>query len=134
MNIPEELNYSTTHEWLRLDGANATVGITDYAQREWGTISGVTLPKVGDEVLAAAVVGVLHSATGDREIHAPISGTVVAINEALTGAPGVIQTEPYEGGWIFGMSIEAGEEIEPLESAAQYRERVGGCGPAAMDL
>jgi glycine cleavage system H protein len=134
MNLPEELNYSPTDEWLRLDGANATVGITDHAQRELQAIAGVTLPNVGVQVLAADAVGTLHSAAGDRAIHAPISGTIVAVNEGLLATPQKINGDPYGEGWIFRMSIEAGEEIEPLESAAQYRERLGGGGPAVIDL
>jgi len=134
MDIPDDLNYAPTHEWLRLDGANATVGITEHAARELRAIAGVTLPQVGMQVLAGEAIGTLHTTVGDREIHAPISGTIVSINEALTATPGLILADPYGAGWIFRMSIEAGEEIEPLESAAQYRDRLGAGGPRTSDL
>ena len=126
MNVPEDLQYATTHEWLRLDGENATVGISDHAQHELTDVVYVELPQVGAKVKAQQQVCVVESVKAASDIYAPISGTITAVNDALTANPSLINTDPYGDGWIFRIRIEAGEEIEILKSPAQYREMIGG--------
>ena len=126
MNIPEDLQYAQTHEWLRLDGEACTVGITDHAQAELTDVVYVELPKTGAKVAAAQQVCVIESVKAASDIYSPISGTIAAVNEALTANPALLNTDPYGEGWIFKITVEAGEEIEKLKSPAQYREQIGG--------
>ena len=130
MNVPENLQYAPTHEWLRLDGADATVGITDHAQAELTDVVYVELPKIGAQVTAGQQICVVESVKAASDIYSPISGTVTAANDALSSNPALINTDPYGDGWIFKIKIEAGEEIEELKSPGQYREQIGGSGGA----
>lgn len=131
MNVPEELHYAPTHEWLRLDGENGTVGITDHAQNELTDVVYVELPKVGAQVKALQQVCVVESVKAASDIYTPISGTITSINEALNSNPALINTDPFGEGWIFRIRVEAGEEIEILKTAAQYLEQIGGNGGAS---
>ncbi|KAB2643837.1 MAG: glycine cleavage system protein GcvH [Verrucomicrobia bacterium] len=126
MNVPDELQYAATHEWLRLDGATGTVGITDHAQAELTDVVYVELPKVGAQVNAGQQICVVESVKAASDIYSPVSGTVTAVNDALTASPALLNTDPFGEGWIFQIKIEAGEDIEHLKSAAQYREQIGG--------
>ena len=126
MNVPEDLHYAQTHEWLRLDGETAAVGISDHAQAELTDVVYVELPKAGAKVAAAQQVCVIESVKAASDIYSPISGTIVAVNDALTANPALLNTDPYGEGWIFKITVEAGEEIEKLKSPAQYREQIGG--------
>jgi glycine cleavage system H protein len=126
MNVPENLQYAATHEWIRLDGAEGTVGITDHAQAELTDVVYVELPKVGSQVTAGQQIAVVESVKAASDIYSPISGTVLAANDALSKNPALINTDPYGEGWIFKIKVEAGEEIEELKSPAQYREQIGG--------
>ncbi len=126
MNVPDELQYAATHEWLRLDGATGTVGITDHAQAELTDVVYVELPKVGAQVNAGQQSCVVESVKAASDIYSPVSGTVTAVNDALTASPALLNTDPFGEGWIFQIKIEAGEDIEHLKSAAQYREQIGG--------
>jgi glycine cleavage system H protein len=128
MNVPEDLQYAPTHEWLRLDGADGTVGITDHAQAELTDVVYVELPKVGAQVMAQQQVCVVESVKAASDIYSPVSGTVTAVNDALSSNPALINTDPFGEGWIFRIKIEAGEEIEELKSPAQYREQIGSSG------
>src|SRR5437763_17142695 len=130
MNVPEELHYAPTHEWLRLDGADGTVGITDHAQAELTDVVYVELPKAGAQVTARQQVCVVESVKAASDIYSPVSGTITAVNEALSSNPALINTDPFGEGWIFKIKIEAGEEIEELKSPAQYRELIGGSSGA----
>jgi len=126
MNVPEDLHYAETHEWLRLDGAHGTVGITDHAQHELSDVVYVELPKLNAEVKAKDHVCVVESVKAASDIYTPLSGTIIAVNEALTTNPALINSDPFGEGWIFRIKIEAGEEIEELKSPAQYRTQIGG--------
>ncbi len=128
MNVPENLQYAATHEWLRLDGAEGTVGITDHAQAELTDVVYVELPKVGAQVTAQQQVCVVESVKAASDIYSPVSGTIIAVNDALSSNPALINTDAFGEGWIFKIKIEAGEEIEELKSPAQYREQIGGSG------
>ena len=124
MNVPDDLHYAATHEWLRLDGENGTVGITDHAQHELTDVVYVELPKAGAQVKAGQQVCVVESVKAASDIYSPVSGAVVSVNEALTSNPALINTDPFGEGWIFRIRIEAGEEIEVLKSPVQYREQI----------
>jgi glycine cleavage system H protein len=128
MNVPEDLQYAPTHEWLRLDGADGIVGISDHAQAELTDVVYVELPKVGAQVTARQQVCVVESVKAASDIYSPVSGTITAINDALSSNPALINTDPYGEGWIFRIKIEAGEEIEELKSPVQYREQIGSTG------
>jgi glycine cleavage system H protein len=124
MNVPEDLQYAKTHEWLRLDGAEGTVGITDHAQAELTDVVYVELPKNGAQVTAGQQVAVVESVKAASDIYSPLSGTILAVNDVLSKNPALINTDPFGEGWIFKIKVEAGEEIEELKSPAQYREQI----------
>ncbi len=129
MNVPDDLHYAPTHEWLRLDGSSGTVGITDHAQAELTDVVYVELPKVGAEANAGQQICVVESVKAASDIYAPVSGTVVAVNDALTANPALLNTDPFGEGWIFKIKVEAGEDIEHLKTPAQYREQLGAADP-----
>jgi glycine cleavage system H protein len=126
MNVPDDLQYAESHEWLRLDGADGTVGITHHAQSELSDVVYVELPAVGRKVVAKEPVCVVESVKAASDIYAPVSGTITAVNDALASNPALINSAPFGDGWLFKISVEAGEEIEHLKSPAQYREQIGG--------
>lgn len=126
MNVPDDLHYAKSHEWIRLDGQNGTVGITDHAQQELTDVVYVELPTVGAQAKAGEQICVVESVKAASDIYSPISGAIVAVNEALTANPALINTDPYGEGWIFRIAIEAGEELEELKSPVQYRAQISG--------
>jgi glycine cleavage system H protein len=128
MNVPEHLQYTETHEWLRLDGETATVGITDHAQAELTDIVYVELPKVGAALTAAQPAAVVESVKAASDIYSPIGGAVAEVNTALETDPGLVNRDPYGEGWLFRLRIEAGEQIENLKEAAQYRALISASG------
>ncbi|HEX4084545.1 MAG TPA: glycine cleavage system protein GcvH [Chthoniobacteraceae bacterium] len=128
MNVPEHLQYTESHEWLRLDGETATVGITDHAQAELTDIVFVELPKVGASLTAGQAAAVVESVKAASDIYAPIGGAVVEANPALEGDPGLVNRDPYGEGWLFRLKVEAGEQIERLKEPAQYRELISASG------
>src|ERR1700722_4222461 len=105
MNIPDDLRYSVEHEWVRVDGAVARVGITDYAQDALGDIVFVELPAVGSAVEVGGPLGEVESTKSVSEIYAPVAGTITAVNEALPGAPERINQDPYGEGWICELEL-----------------------------
>jgi glycine cleavage system H protein len=128
MNVPEHLQYTETHEWLRLDGETATVGITDHAQAELTDIVYVELPKPGAALTAGQPAAVVESVKAASDIYSPIGGAVVEVNTALEADPGLVNRDPYGEGWLFRLRIEAGEQIENLKEAAQYRDLISASG------
>ncbi len=128
MNVPEHLQYTESHEWLRLDGETATVGITDHAQAELTDIVYVELPKVGANLTPGQPSAVVESVKAASDIYSPIGGAVVEVNSALEADPGLVNRDPYGEGWLFRLRIEAGEQIENLKEAAQYRELISASG------
>ena len=125
MNVPEDLRYSASHEWIRLEGENARVGITDHAQEELTDIVFVELPQVGAQLQAKQPAAVVESVKAASDIYAPISGTVTEVNELLQSNPALVNTDPYGDGWLFRMTMEAGEEIEVLKTAGEYKKQIG---------
>jgi glycine cleavage system H protein len=123
MNVPEDLRYASSHEWLRADG---TVGITDHAQAELTDVVYVELPQVGTEVKAGTQVCVVESVKAASDIYAPASGRIIAVNEALGSNPALLNTAPFSEGWIFRLELAQPEETNALKSAAEYRTQIGG--------
>src|SRR5216110_3596248 len=101
MNVPDDLYYTESHEWVRVEGENARVGITDHAQAELTDVVYVELPKVGAKATAKGQIAVVESVKAASDIYAPVKGTVVEANKALETDPGLINREPYGQGWIF---------------------------------
>jgi glycine cleavage system H protein len=124
MNVPDDLKYTSSHEWIRLEGANGRVGITDHAQAELTDVVYVELPKVGTKVQAKQPVAVVESVKAASDIYTPVSGTVVEVNTALESNPALVNTDPFGEGWIFVISVEAGEELEELLEPASYRDQI----------
>ena len=101
MNVPDDLRYAESHEWVRVEGDNARVGITDHAQAELTDVVFVELPKAGAKATAKSQIAVVESVKAASDIYAPVSGTVVEVNKALEGNPALINTDPFGEGWIF---------------------------------
>ena len=120
---PQELRYTAEHEWVRIAGEIAEIGITDYAQEALGDIVYVSLPKVGDSVAAGDACGEVESTKSVSDIYAPCSGVVTEINEALDASPQTINEAPYVEGWLFKVKINDPAEGEALLSADQYEEQ-----------
>jgi glycine cleavage system H protein len=125
MNIPEELRYSREHEWVRVDGTIARVGITDFAQESLGDVVFVQLPEVGAEIIAGASAAEIESTKSVSDVYVPVSGEVSAVNSALVEAPELINQDPYGAGWILEVALAAPGDIEALLDAAAYRTVVG---------
>jgi glycine cleavage system H protein len=118
--IPEDLFYSEEHEWVRLDDDVATIGITDYAQEQLGDIVYVDLPQVGETIASGAVVGELESTKSVSVIFSPLSGEVVARNEALDGGAEVINSDPYGEGWLIKVRPHDEDATDSLLSPEAY--------------
>jgi glycine cleavage system H protein len=121
---PEELRYTKEHEWVRLEGDTATVGITDHAQQELGDIVYAELPKVGARVEQGQTLGSVESVKAVSDIYSPVSGEVIEINEALAQAPEKINQDPYGEAWLAKLRISAPDEVSKLLSAAEYESHV----------
>lgn len=121
MNIPEDLRYSSDHEWARATGKIVRVGITDYAQDALGDVVFVDLPKIGLAVSAGGTLGEVESTKSVSEIYAPVSGTVSAVNDALSGSPELVNGDPYGSGWICEITTTDTADFEALLDAAAYQ-------------
>lgn len=119
-SIPDNLQYTKEHEWVAATGNIYRMGITDYAQGALGDIVYVQLPKIGESVTADKVCGEVESTKSVSEIFAPVSGKIVAINDALSNAPETINSDPYGAGWL--ADIEVSQPVSGLLSAADYRQ------------
>ncbi|MDQ3542666.1 MAG: glycine cleavage system protein GcvH [Actinomycetota bacterium] len=126
MNVPEQLRYSSDHEWLSRDGSRARVGITDYAQDALGDVVYVQLPNVGDSVAAGDTFGEVESTKSVSDIYAPVGGTVVAVNDALADAPQLLNEDPYGEGWICDIEMNDLEQFDALLEAPAYTKLVEG--------
>ena len=124
MDFPDDIRYSAEHEWVRVDGGRARVGITDYAQDALGDVVFVQLPETGTTVAANARCCEVESTKSVSDIYAPVGGTVVEVNDALNDAPERINEQPYGDGWIFVIEMSDASEIEKLMDAAAYRRLV----------
>ncbi|HOB35203.1 MAG: glycine cleavage system protein GcvH [Firmicutes bacterium] len=122
MNIPQDLKYTKEHEWIRVEGNRVTVGITDYAQDQLGDIVFVELPAVGDEVESGDGFAVLESVKAAADVYAPVSGTVVEVNEDLEDDPALVNTDPYGQGWLAVFELAEGEDLSELMTAEEYQQ------------
>ena len=124
MEIPEHLKYSSEHEWLAPAGRTAKVGITGYAAEHIGDIVFVELPKVGTTVVAGSSFGVIEAVKSVSELFAPVSGTVVAINERVAKEPELVSADPYGDGWLIEVDMSNDGEIAALKDSAGYRDLI----------
>ncbi len=124
MDIPAELKYTKEHEWVRVDGATATVGITDYAQGELGDIVFVELPNVGDAIEQAGTFGTIEAVKAVSDMYSPVTGKVIEVNTALDDEPMIINRDPYGDGWIMKIELSNESELGQLLDVEGYKELV----------
>ena len=124
MNIPDHLHYTPDHEWVKIEGELATVGITDHAQEELSDVVFVELPSVGQAVGSGDEVGTVESVKAASPIYAPLGGEVVEINTELEGDPSVINSSPYEEGWIFKVRLQDSGDLDDLLDVAGYEDLI----------
>ncbi|HAC24245.1 MAG TPA: glycine cleavage system protein GcvH [Cytophagales bacterium] len=125
MNIPENLLYTKDHEWVKIDGNRATVGITDFAQGELGDIVYVDISTIGQEVEEHEVFGTVEAVKTVSDLFMPVAGKVVEVNPALDGAPENVNHDPYGDGWMIKIDLKNADNTAGLLSAAQYKELIG---------
>lgn len=126
MNIPENLKYSKDHEWVLLTGSIARVGITDYAQDALGDVVFVQLPTTNIKVEAGTSCSEVESTKSVSDIYVPVSGTIVSVNDALTSAPNLVNTDPYGDGWIMEIEVNDFVSVDNLMNATAYRQLIEG--------
>lgn len=124
--IPSDLKYAKSHEWVRVDGDTATVGITDHAQHELTDIVFVELPDVGKKVKAGEACAVVESVKTASDIYSPVSGEIVETNKAAVADPALVNSEPYEGGWFYKIRLSNPAELNLLLDADGYRTQISG--------
>ncbi|HLI28169.1 MAG TPA: glycine cleavage system protein GcvH [Chloroflexota bacterium] len=117
---PDDRRYSREHEWAKLEGSEVVVGITDFAQAQLGDVVYVELPKVGDQVTQMKEMGVIESVKTASDLFSPVSGEVVAVNEAVVSEPQLVNESPYERGWLIRVRPDNPDELRQLLSAAEY--------------
>lgn len=115
------MRFTASHEWLQLKGNVGTVGITDHAQKELGEIVYIELPKVGQKIQVGQEISVLESTKAAADVYAPVSGTIIAINEALRTTPSIINQAPESNGWLCQIEMSNSKELDPLLTHAQYK-------------
>ncbi len=125
MNVPDDLLYTESHEWIRRESENVRVGITDHAQSELTDVVYVELPKVDRQANAKEAIAVVESVKAASDIYAPVKGTVVEVNKALEADPGLLNREPYGQGWIFVLKLDNAEDLKQLKDAEGYRKQIG---------
>jgi glycine cleavage system H protein len=126
MNIPEDLKYTKDHEWLRIDGNVATVGITDFAQGELGDIVFVEIETEGEKLDKEEVFGTIEAVKTVSDLFMPVSGEVIEVNPGLEDAPDAINSDPYGEGWMIRIQVDNMDELNELLSPEQYKEEVAG--------
>ncbi len=124
-NIPAELKYSKSHEWVRFDGEIATIGITDHAQEELGDVVYVELPEAGRMLSHDDIYGTVESVKAVSELYTPVSGEVIEVNDALSGAESVVNESPYENGWMIRVRVKDAAELDDLLNADGYKSEIG---------
>lgn len=124
-DIPADLRYMTSHEWIRVENdGTAYIGISDHAQNAMGDLVFVEMPEVGDTVNAGDEVGVVESVKAASDIFSPVTGEIIAINEALSDNPEQVNTDPYGDGWLYRIKLADPEELEDLMSSEEYAEQL----------
>lgn len=125
-NVPSDLKYAKSHEWVRVEGDVATVGITDHAQHELTDVVFVETPQAGKQVKAGEACAVVESVKTASDIYSPVSGTIQESNGALSDNPGLVNSDPHGAGWFFKIKLSNPAELEQLMNAAQYSKQIGG--------
>lgn len=125
MNVPENLKYSKDHEWLRLEGETAYVGITDFAQGELGDIVFVEIETEGEELGREDIFGTVEAVKTVSDLFIPVSGKVLEVNPKLVSNPELVNTDPYGEGWMIKMSVADSSEVSELMDAAAYKDLIG---------
>lgn len=125
MNIPSELKYTNDHEWISLDGNIATVGITDFAQRELGDIVYVEVETIGETLNADEVFGTVEAVKTVSDLFLPVSGEIIEFNESLEDTPEEVNLNPYSNGWMIKMKVSNIDDLSSLLNAEQYQELIG---------
>jgi glycine cleavage system H protein len=125
-NIPSNLKYAKSHEWVRVSGDTATIGISDHAQGELTDVVFVELPEVGRKVKAGEACAVVESVKTASDIYSPVSGEIVELNKPVTDNPALVNTEPYVGGWFFKIKLSNPAELNALLSPDDYKKQIGG--------
>ena len=120
MNVPDQLRYSSDHEWLSRDGSRVRIGITDYAQDSLGDVVFVQLPAVGESFSAGDTIGEVESTKSVSDIYAPVAGTVVAVNETLADSPQLLNEDPYGEGWICEIELSDATQVDGMLDASAY--------------
>lgn len=123
--IPDDLLYTESHEWIKREGENIRVGITDHAQSELTDVVYVELPKLERQVNAKEPIAVVESVKAASDIYAPVKGTVVEANKALEADPGLINREPYGQGWIFVLKLDNPDDLKNLKDTVAYKSQIG---------
>ena len=127
-NVPADLKYAKSHEWARIQGTEAMVGITDHAQHELTDVVFVELPEVGRTVKAGEACAVIESVKTASDIYSPVSGEITEINKAVVDNPALINTDPYSGGWFYKIKLSNPQEVNALLAPAQYGAQISGGG------
>jgi glycine cleavage system H protein len=125
-NVPADLKYAKSHEWARIQGNEATIGITDHAQHELTDVVFVELPQIGKKVKAGEACAVVESVKTASDIYSPLSGEISAVNKAVADNPGLVNSEPYAGGWFYKIKLSNPSEAGGLLSPEQYLAQIGG--------
>ena len=125
-NIPSDLKYTKSHEWLRVSGDTVTVGITDHAQHELTDIVFVELPEIGKKFKSGEACAVVESVKTASDIYSPVSGEILETNKAVVDNPALANTEPYSGGWFFKIKLSNPAELNALLSPEQYKAQISG--------
>lgn len=125
MNFPENLHYTKDHEWIRMEGETAVIGITDFAQRELGDIVYVEIETVGKALAAETIFGTVEAVKTVSDLYLPVSGTITESNPVLATSPELVNTDPYNGGWMIKMKVDNLDDIPALMDAAAYSDLVG---------
>jgi glycine cleavage system H protein len=125
MNVPDEFLYTESHEWIKREGDNVRVGITDHAQSELTDVVYVELPKTDRQANAKEAIAVVESVKAASDIYAPVKGTIVEVNKALEAYPGLINREPYGQGWIFILKLDNVDDLKQLKDAEAYKKQIG---------
>jgi glycine cleavage system H protein len=126
MNLPDHLRYSSDHEWLRAEGSRARIGITDYAQDSLGDVVFIQLPAIGDTVAAGETIGEVESTKSVSDVYAPVSGSVVAVNDALVDSPQLLNDDPYGDGWICEIELSDPAQVDGMLDADAYGKLIEG--------
>jgi len=124
-NVPSDLRYARTHEWARISGDTATIGITDHAQHELTDVVFVELPAVGAQLKAGAACAVVESVKTASDIYSPVSGQVLEVNQAVVDNPALVNSEPYGGGWFYKVKLSNPSEVGSLLSPEAYTAQIG---------